>query len=136
MTPKQKADLESRILGAQLNLKQGYPKVAAVQLEAALQALEVVDSAKAVGEPVAWMNPNESFSRDAFLWARDEDCSPEYNVPVFAAPASPAASVLSDEKIDGFVIGMFGKDRFHFAPDVWRDFARALLAASMGGEKS
>jgi hypothetical protein len=54
------------------------------------------DSAKVVGEPVAWMNPNESFSRDAFLWARDEDCSPEYNVPVYATPAEPAGDARNE----------------------------------------
>jgi hypothetical protein len=36
-------------------------------------------------EPAAWMNPNESFVRDAVIWNKD-DRHPEYNVPLYALP--------------------------------------------------
>jgi hypothetical protein len=70
VTPKQKADLEAWILSAQLNLKQGYPKVAAVQLEAALQALEVIDSTQAVGEPIT-RKDLELLARTAYDYSTD-----------------------------------------------------------------
>lgn len=47
-------------------------------------------------EPAAWMNPNENFSKDTFLWAPD-DWQSEYSVPVYAAPIA-AQRAMTDEQ--------------------------------------
>jgi len=39
-------------------------------------------------EPVAWMNPRETFAPDAIIWSKD-DRHPEYNTPLYTTP--PAA---------------------------------------------
>ena len=39
-------------------------------------------------EPVAWMNPRETFAPDAIIWSED-DRHPEYNTPLYTTP--PAA---------------------------------------------
>lgn len=34
-------------------------------------------------EPVAWMDPRETFACDAFIWSADPDCHPECSTPVY-----------------------------------------------------
>jgi hypothetical protein len=65
------------------------PFEAADELER-LRAMLAASPASPAQQPVAWMNPNEGFAPNAFIWGRDEDCHPEYSEPVYRAqPPTP-----------------------------------------------
>jgi hypothetical protein len=71
-------------------------------------------------KPVAWMNPKETFVQDAFLWTRDQQCHPEYSVPLFTNPDQDAGALLAEAR--KYVAGYT-----HDVDNPWLHSALALL---------
>ena len=84
--------------------------------------------------PVAFYDPNDGSRQESFVWASDyPNGTGSSNVPLYAAPASPAASVLSDEQIREHLAHL--AKRISTKAEIVA-VGRALLAASTGGGKS
>jgi len=108
--------------------------------ELILKARTFLSTAPTTGsEPVAFYDPNDGRRQESFVWASDyPNGAGSSNVPLYATPASPVASVLTDGQIKEH-FDSHARYALEGSKLYWDDalaFARALLAASMGGDKA
>jgi hypothetical protein len=61
------------------------------------KALAAAPASADVGEPIAWLNPKETFACDAFLWKRDPQ-NPAYSVPVYRAALQASSAAHKEEQ--------------------------------------